>query len=493
MQYKIIIDKQASSNPSNEKKEYIIDIEELRVKGNVYDSLNIEMDRTYVTRRLSLSEYGVLSELDKPIVQELTDVDIKLFEGDNYIYLLDMQGNKFYAEYLVKNDFTDLYVTTNQMNSAITQTAQNIELSVNQKFEGYSTTEEMYSAIELSSSTIMIEVNKKIGEEEFGTQIEMNYESVQIAWNTISEYIQLTNAELQILNRSKNKLMTLNTTGQHFFDNNSIFAEMGVETVEDNRYIAFTVPCDYGEDIADGMAWGIQTTSDNKFWPILYVKNFHMANKNAGDFSGELVLSACNLNLEGINSAITCGNVKMTTAGVMGGIVFLDEESEDNLLSITPQTTTDYAQINILDKISFFKNSAGSNSFKVGINSNYCMMTDEGELSSLNLFVWEDATVLGEFINTSLEEKKKNMKKLENGLDIVLTTDIYSYNLKNEDDNTKKHIGFIIGNKFNYSEKITSKKNDGANLYSMISVAYKAIQEQQEQIDKIIKKLEVIQ
>lgn len=49
MQYKIIVDKQPSSNPSNEKKEYVIDIEELRVKGNVYDSLNIEMNRIQCT------------------------------------------------------------------------------------------------------------------------------------------------------------------------------------------------------------------------------------------------------------------------------------------------------------------------------------------------------------------------------------------------------------------------------------------------------------
>ena len=166
MQYKIIVDKQSSSNPSSEKKEYIIDIEELRVKGNVYDSLNIEMDRTYVTRRLSLSEYGVLSVLDEPKIEELKDLDIKLFEGDNYIYLMDMQGNKFYAEYLVKNDFNDIYATKNEMNSSIAQTAESIELSVNQKLTGYSTTQEMNSAINLSSSTIMIEVNKKVNDED---------------------------------------------------------------------------------------------------------------------------------------------------------------------------------------------------------------------------------------------------------------------------------------------------------------------------------------
>ena len=97
------------TSPTEDKKEYIVDIEELRVKGDIYDSLNIEMDRTYVTRRLSLSEYGVLSVLDEPVIEELSDLDIELFEGDNYIYLMDMQGNSFHAEYIIKNDFTNIY------------------------------------------------------------------------------------------------------------------------------------------------------------------------------------------------------------------------------------------------------------------------------------------------------------------------------------------------------------------------------------------------
>lgn len=172
MQYKIIVDKQPSSNPSSEKKEYIIDIEELRVKGNVYDSLVITKDEDYVMRRLSLSEYGVLSVLEQEVKEPLENVNIELFEGDNYIYLVDMTGNKFYAEYIVKNDFTDLYVTTNQMNSAITQSADKIELSVNQKLTSYATTDdleeqvtELNSTISQTASEINAEVEKKVDEE----------------------------------------------------------------------------------------------------------------------------------------------------------------------------------------------------------------------------------------------------------------------------------------------------------------------------------------
>ena len=70
-----------------------------------------------------------------------------------------MVGNRFYAEYLIKNDFTDTYVTVNQMNSAITQTAQNIELSVNEKLEGYSTTEQINSMLQLSAGNILASVS----------------------------------------------------------------------------------------------------------------------------------------------------------------------------------------------------------------------------------------------------------------------------------------------------------------------------------------------
>ena len=166
MKYKIIVDKQSRTNPSSEKKEYVIDIEELRVKGDVYDSLVITKDEDYVMRRLSLSEYQVLTELETPIKEPLKDINIELFEGDNYIYLVDMVGNKFYAEYLIKNEFNDIYVTLNQMHSAINQSASEVEIAVNQKLTKYSTTEEMNAVIAAKSDEINLEVSKKVNDSE---------------------------------------------------------------------------------------------------------------------------------------------------------------------------------------------------------------------------------------------------------------------------------------------------------------------------------------
>ena len=94
---------------------------------------------------------------------------------------------------------------------------------------------------------------------------------------------------------------------------------------------------------------------------------------------------------------------------------------------------------------------------------------------------------------TSLETQKKNFEKLQSGLDIIKNIDIYKYNLKSEGNSTKKHIGFVIGDKYNYSKEITSTENDGADIYSFVSVCCKAIQEQQEEIEMLkdrINKLE---
>ena len=93
----------------------------------------------------------------------------------------------------------------------------------------------------------------------------------------------------------------------------------------------------------------------------------------------------------------------------------------------------------------------------------------------------------------SREEIKKNFEKLINAKEILNNTDIYKYNLKSEKDKEKKHIGFIIGDKFNYSKEITSKGNDKVDLYSMISVLWQVVKEQQEIIDNLKQRIEILE
>ena len=90
---------------------------------------------------------------------------------------------------------------------------------------------------------------------------------------------------------------------------------------------------------------------------------------------------------------------------------------------------------------------------------------------------------------TSLEENKKNFEIFKNALDIIDDIDLYKYNLKIEDDNHKKHIGFVIGENYKYSSEITAVDDNGKEIgvdnYSMTSLCLQAIKEQQEIIKKL--------
>lgn len=381
MQYKIIVDKQSRTNPSADKKEYVINIEELRTTGSVSDSLVITKDEAYVLRRLKLTEYHVLEELESPVKQTLADVKIELFEGDNYIYLIDMTGNKFYAEYLIKNDFTDNYVTKSEMTSAINQSAGAIELTVNQKLDNYSTTEEMNSAIKLSADSINSEVKKKVGNNEIISKINQSAEAITI----LASKLGLTAED--VLNLISNNVLNLTTK---------------------NLIIQSTY---------------FNVTKD--------------------------------------------GKVKIT-----GNKNLIIGDTNSNYIALDP------------GEISLWDTSGGT----LSIMSNALVMMSNYNSSSMT----PDEISAPTITQTSLEEKKKNFEKLtlEEAIEILNDTDIYKYNLKSQDNDKKKHIGFVIGNSFNYSNKITSENNDGVDNYSMTSVLYPIVKEQQKQIEELKQRIE---
>lgn len=166
MKYIIVIDKQSRSNPSGEAREYAFEIDELLRKGDIADDLIVEQGKAKYIKRIELTKYGVTNVLSKEVVTELGDCILKLFEGDNYIYVKDQYNNILKAEYVIKNQFTDLYVTDLQMKSAIEESADKITLSVEKVLTGYATTEETKAMIKLLSDEINLEVSKKLNSED---------------------------------------------------------------------------------------------------------------------------------------------------------------------------------------------------------------------------------------------------------------------------------------------------------------------------------------
>lgn len=479
MQYKIIVDKQPSSNPSSEKKEYIVDIEELRVKGSVYDSINIEIDRAYVTRRLSLSEYGVLTELEEPIIQELPDLNIKLFEGDNYIYLMDMQGNKFYAEYLIKNDFTDIYATKNEMNSAITQTAQSIELSVNQKLTGYSTTQEMNSAIQQSAQNINLSVNKKL--EDYSTTEQMN-SAINLSAQSITSSVNQTLTNYATSEDLEDEVTELNSTITQTASsiNSEVSKKVGkTEVISSINQSAEAVQINANKISLNGKQ--INLTSDN----ITIASSNFTVDKN-GNMS-------CN------NGVFNGGKIDL-----IGGT---EENSFFNIYKDSNKSNINrfYATNNKFGIFSgnYYRSIRGEatedgTTFAISAdNNNYITNTVFGsgfDFASTSWHTVDSNTQVDAYqittpklTQTSLASKKKNITKFtKNATDIINNSDIYEYNLKSDKEEDKKMIGFVIGDKYRTPNEVISKEGQAVELYSAIGILWKGFQEQEEKINKLM-------
>lgn len=375
--------------------------------------------------------------------------------------------------------------------------------------------------IKATTDSISTEVSKKVNNSEFGTKIQQNAEAVKIAWNSISEFIQFINAQLQIKDNNKKLLMVLDKLGQHFYNSSSkIFAEMGVKTVNSKNYIAFSVPGEYAKSISDGMCWGITIQSDGTFIPLLSIENFYVGNKNAGNFGGQLVLGGCDLVVSGIDKGIIFGQVKMLGTSLQG--LSFETTNGQFLMEISPTGESLAPEINILDAIKFYANSGGSNSFKIGYDK-YILMTDEGNLSVHNgnvqfgtsttkvgfdLYVRTLANIHGNvqvdgnlYANNISSDRriKKNIKNsTTNALNIIKQIKHKQFEMKS--DNKHYDIGYIAQEMEEIDPNFVLKKekteNSDERYYinelPIIATATKAIQEQNKLIEEMQKEIETL-
>lgn len=250
---------------------------------------------------------------------------------------------------------------------------------------------------------------------------------------------------------------------------------------------------EYSQSIADGMAWGMTTESDNKFWPILYIKNFQMAAKNSGSFSGQLILNYCDLLLT--NGGIIGGNVKMKVDDILGAIYFQDTATGNLLLAISPDSNIQDAEINILNKIKFFTNESGSKSLKIGTGSNPCVLTDEGYFSCADInasshiytagYIHAVGTVTGSNIQSDRRLKKNIKNSKTRAIDIIKQIKHREFDWKK--DNKHIETGYIAQELEKIDKNFVIKQDDTyyIDFLNIISTSTKAIQEQQELIEKL--------
>lgn len=390
MKYKIIVDKQSRTNPSDEKRVYEIDIEELCRKGDVYDSLVITKDEDYVMRRLGLSEYHVLKVLDEPVKEPLTDINIELFEGDNYIYLVDMTGNRFYAEYLVKNEFNDVYITKSEAHSAINQTANQIEISVDEKLENYSTTEEVSSKISQKASEINLEVSKKVGSDEIISKINQSAEKITIN----AEKIDIEGKAVHFKTNISKIVGPFTTTDREKIKNYL----MGTGTLTSQEKQKYDISGD-----------GEITSAD-----YMYIQR---AINNGGylEFSGTYEIDPFNKDK---NLALYDSKTNR--------FISIISLVHNYFRSLYVDGLEINGQLHVINNVGEMFTQENNNIFELYVNG-AIRTTNKISCSTLD--------------QTSVKSKKKYIRKLKNSaLDLIKNSDICLYNLKSEQKGAKQHI-----------------------------------------------------
>lgn len=211
--------------------------------------------------------------------------------------------------------------------------------------------------------------------------------------------------------------------------------------------------------------------------------------KTIGLTSDNITINSTNFNVDSQGN-VTCNSASMNNVDVNGGNIVLVSQGQNARFIVQDKEDSSVKWSQSARKLTWDGLNGGLFTIAnmTGTPVLGCVASDS--TSSMMSAYEVQAPII---TPGSLEEYKKNFEVLDSGLDILKNIDIYKYNLKFEKDNDKKHIGLVIGDKYKYSKDVTNNNNNGVDLYSFVSVCCKAIQEQQEQIEKLERKIEELE
>lgn len=212
----------------------------------------------------------------------------------------------------------------------------------------------------------------------------------------------------------------------------------------------------------------------------------------------DIVIKSNNFNVDK-NGNLVCKN-----ASIIGGIIRLSSENQNNpkLITTDANNSSIYATYGPWGqelykggtKVSTITQTEGDNGY---YGATLYMKDTLGNYGSLGYDAIKVRSTAGNsssmtastvssqnFDNNSLFEMKENIEKIENEniIDLIKNTDICKFNYKGQ---KQQNIGLIIGGGFNTPNEVLNQEKNSINLYSMISLAWKAVQELTEKVENL--------
>lgn len=469
-----------------------------RLNSNIYDEINInEKGEINLIRRIGENANGSLYKLEKETVELLGNVVLPTFESDTYIYVKETPNVNMYAKYIIKSDFSSVY-------------ARKVELD---------------TAIEQTNTTIMQEVNRKVNDEDFGTKIVQDFESVKIAWNQISEFIKFitenNKAILAILNNNNQKITTFDSTGQHFFDNDKVIADMGIIDLANDENDSYTPGLFFTLDTSQldrgAMGWAYKTILEDgtvKYTPYIWMGK--RGDRNDVNLFVDVPLILENRSIEFNNASISDNDIGLEMK--IYKTLNIVDSYENDIFKIVKNNNGNFEMffLNGTEKLaSLYKNQ--SNSYTLDLHGGYVnnilnLPTSNdidyitGVESDYICFEFRSGGHVYIYNNVSDVRLKKNIQNSTiNALDVIEKIQHRKFDWKK--NNKHENIGYIaqelekIDPNYIHKTKLPNKDDYDyqINLLSLLATSTKAIQElnskveeQQEQINLLKQEINIL-
>lgn len=148
--------------------------------------LDYEAQECTITKKCKYNSDGTVGLLSQQKTETYDYPLIQLEDGSYTISLLGYENGYLSVRLMASNIYTSQFATKVELNSSITQTSKNINLSVDEKLSNYSTTTQMNAAIDIKANEINQVVSKKVGNDEVISRINQTPESITINANKLN-------------------------------------------------------------------------------------------------------------------------------------------------------------------------------------------------------------------------------------------------------------------------------------------------------------------
>ena len=299
-----------TNTETNEVFDYELPDELLYYDNEHYDKFILDYDSQtcYVNKKCAYDNNGNVTCLASEVINSYTFPHINLTDGDYTVQILKYDnvpyGAYLFCRLMAQNIYTTQFAIKAEVNSEISQTAQSIDLSVDQKLTSYSNTSQMNSAINVKANQIMSSVSETY---ETKANANTNYSQFTQTANSISTTVANNNTKANIIAKindntssakidadvieltandilnliagntinlsSKNIIISSDTTkitgsGQKFYYNGTEIGNIGTNNYSGNtnqRGLVFDL-----NPNGSYMTWAKQDTSDSSYLMKLY-------------------------------------------------------------------------------------------------------------------------------------------------------------------------------------------------------------------------------